>query len=73
MLTVVSLLRAILFFAITIGAFYFSSTTMCVLLSIVVLTLLVFRDLWRSPPTTELAEDYACDLERNGWLRHARR
>ena len=53
-----------------------------VLLSLAVLTLLVFWDAWRSPPTTEPEEDYARCLdasarrkkvEREGWLRHARR
>jgi len=53
-----------------------------VLLSLAVLTLLVFWDAWRSPPMTEPEEDYARCLdartrktrsEREGWLRHARR
>ena len=50
-----------------------------VLLSLAVLTLLVFWDAWRTPPTTEPEEDYARGvgarrrLEREGWLRHARR
>jgi hypothetical protein len=50
-----------------------------VLLSLAVLTLLVFWDAWRSPPTIEPEEDYARGvgarrkLEREGWLRHARR
>jgi len=50
-----------------------------VLLSLAVLTLLVFWDAWHSPPTTEPEEDYARGVgarrkfEREGWLRHARR
>jgi len=43
-----------------------------------VLTLLVFWDAWRSPPTTEPEEDYARGVGarksgREGWLKHARR
>lgn len=47
-----------------------------VLLVFALLTLLVF---WRSPPTKEPEEDFACGvssrrkLEREGWLRYARR
>ena len=45
-----------------------------VLLSLVVLTLLVFWDAWRSPPTTE-PEDYARGVgmrkHEAGWLRRA--
>ena len=50
-----------------------------VLVSLAVLTLLVFWDAWRPPPTTEPEEDYARGvgarrkLEHEGWLRNARR
>lgn len=49
-----------------------------VLLSLAVLTLLVFWDAWRSPPTTEPEEDHARGVGaeksgREGWLKHARR
>jgi len=49
-----------------------------VLLSLAVLTLLVFWDAWRSPPTTEPEEDYARGVGarksgREGWLKNARR
>ena len=50
-----------------------------VLLVLAFLTLLVFWDAWRSPPTMELEEDFARGvslrrkLEREGWLRYARR
>jgi len=50
-----------------------------VLLALALLTLLVFWDAWRSPPTTEPEDDFARGvsskrrLEREGWLRNARR
>ena len=49
-----------------------------VLLSLAALTLLVFWDAWRSPPTTEPEEDHARGVGaeksgREGWLKHARR
>lgn len=50
-----------------------------VLLVLALLTLLVFWDAWRSPPTMEPEEDFARGvslrrkLEREGWLRYARR
>jgi hypothetical protein len=90
-LPLASLLWAILSFTIAIGALCFSSAAgadvhmralfagvLGVLLSLAVLTLLVFWDAWRSPPTTEPEEDYARigarrKPEREGWLRHARR
>jgi hypothetical protein len=91
-LPLASLLWAILSFTIAIGALCFSSTAgadvhmralfagiLGVLLSLVVLTLLVFWDAWRSPPTIEPEEDHARGvgarrkLEREGWLRHAHR
>jgi len=91
-LPLASLLWAILSFTIAIGALCFSGATgadvhirplfagvLGVLLSLAVLTLLVFWDAWRSPPTTEPEEDFARGvgamrkLEREGWLRHAHR
>jgi hypothetical protein len=50
-----------------------------VLLVLALLTLLVFWDAWRSPPTIEPEEDFAGGvslrrkLEREGWLRYAKR
>jgi len=86
-----ALLWAILSFTIAVGALCFSSAAgadvhmrplfagvLGVLLSLGVLTLLVFWDAWRSPPTTEPEEDHARGVGvrksgREGWLKHARR
>lgn len=91
-LPLASLLWAILSFTIAIGALCFSSAAganvhmralfagvLGVLLVLALLTLLVFWDAWRSPPTMEPEEDFARGvslrrkLEREGWLRYARR
>ena len=91
-LPLASLLWAILSFTIAIVALCFSSAAganvhtralfagvLGVLLVLALLTLLVFWDAWRSPPTTEPEEDFASGvgskrkLEREGWLRYARR
>jgi hypothetical protein len=91
-LPLASLLWAILSFTIAIGALCFSSAAganvhmralfagvLGVLLVLSLLTLLVFWDAWRSPPTMEPEEDFASGvslrrkLEREGWLRYARR
>jgi hypothetical protein len=91
-LPLASLLWAILSFTIAIGALCFSSAAgasvhmralfpgvLGVLFVLALLTLLVFWDAWRSPPTMEPEEDFARGvslrrkLEREGWLRYARR
>jgi hypothetical protein len=91
-LPLASLLWAILSFTIAIGALCFSSAAgadvhmralfagvLGVLLVLALLTLLVFWDAWRSPPTMEPEEDFARGvslrrkLEHEGWLRYARR
>jgi cadmium resistance protein CadD (predicted permease) len=90
-LPLAALLWAILSFTVAISALCFSSAAgadvhmralfagvLGVLLSLAVLTLLVFWDAWRSPPTTEPEEDYARGVGakkpgRKGWLKHARR
>jgi len=91
-LPLASLLWAILSFTIAIGALCFSSAAgadvhmralfagvLGVLLVLALITLLVFWDAWRSPPTMEPEEDFAHGvslrrkLEREGWLRYARR
>lgn len=86
-LPLAALLWAILSFTIAVGALCFSSAASAdvhmralfagvlgVLLSLALLTLLVFWDAWRSPPTTEPEEDYARGVgtrKRKGWLRRA--
>jgi hypothetical protein len=86
-LPLAALLWAILSFTIAVGALCFSSAASAdvhmralfagvlgVLLSLALLTLLVFWDAWRSPPTTEPEEDYARGVgtrKREGWLRRA--
>jgi len=90
-LPLAALLWAILSFTVAVGALCFSSAAgadvhmralfagvLGVLLSLGVLTLLVFWDAWRSPPTTEPEVDHARGVgarksEREGWLKHARR
>jgi hypothetical protein len=90
-LPLAALLWAILSFTIGIGAFCFTSVAgadvhtrtllggvLGVLLTLAVLTLLVFWDAWRSPPTSE-PEDHARGvgirkkLVHEGWIRHTRR
>jgi hypothetical protein len=86
------LLWAILSFTIAVGAFSFTGVVggnvhtrallagvLGVLLIFAVLTVLVFWDAWRSPPTSEPEDDYARGVgvgrksEREGWIRHTRR
>ncbi|KAI0301621.1 hypothetical protein B0F90DRAFT_322641 [Multifurca ochricompacta] len=90
-LPLAALLWAILSFTVAVAAFCFVSTVgtdvqmrglfagvLGVLLALAVLTLLVFWDAWRTPPTSEPEEDFARGveaarkLERESWMRHAR-